>query len=83
MVDILWPGGIRNRFYDLHATENVVLPEIPCSYDGDWDSKHDYRQCVGQALDQLSQQGKTGGGMRGRLMASAMRAFDGARKATR
>jgi hypothetical protein len=38
---------------------------------------------VSQAIDQLSQQGKTGGGMRGRLMASAVRAFDDARKAAR
>ena len=74
-VDVLWPGGVRNRFYDVHASEHVVLPEIPCSYDARWGRRHDYQHCVAQALGELADAGKLPPHMRGRLMESAMRAF--------
>ena len=32
-VDIVWPGGVRNRLYDVHDHERLVFPEIPFSYD--------------------------------------------------
>ncbi|MEO1084272.1 MAG: CRTAC1 family protein, partial [Acidobacteriota bacterium] len=35
-VEVLWPGGVRNRLYRVRAGEHVIFPEIPCSYDADW-----------------------------------------------
>jgi hypothetical protein len=77
-VDVLWPGGVRNRFYGLRASEHLVLPEIPCSYDAHWDSRNAYNRCVTGALRELAQAGKLGKGLRGRLTQSAMRAFNDA-----
>ncbi|HHH44592.1 MAG TPA: CRTAC1 family protein, partial [Gammaproteobacteria bacterium] len=74
-VDVLWPGGVRNRFYGLRASEQLVLPEIPCSYDADWSSRHRYRHCVARALKELRHAGKLPRGLAKRLMKSAMRAF--------
>ncbi|HHH44594.1 MAG TPA: CRTAC1 family protein [Gammaproteobacteria bacterium] len=75
VVDVLWPGGVRNRFYGLRASERLVLPEIPCSYTTAWDSAHDYRHCVTRALRELSRAGKLPRGLKKRLMKSAMRAY--------
>lgn len=80
MLDVLWPGGVRNRFYGLHASEQLVLPEIPCSYDADWNSRHSYRHCVTRALKELTRAGKLGHGLGKRLMKSAIRAFAEARR---
>ena len=80
MVEVLWPGGVRNRFYGLHASEQVTLPEIPCSYDADWESRREYRHCVSGALKDLSRAGKLQPKFRKRLMNSAMRAFRDVRK---
>jgi enediyne biosynthesis protein E4 len=49
-VDVLWNGGVKNRLYDVAAGEDVVFPEIPCSFDGNWSSKQAFRQCVREAL---------------------------------
>ena len=75
MVEILWPGGTRNRFYGLRASERLVLPEIPCSYDGAWTSKHEYKRCVKKALKELSRAGVITKRLKRRLMKSAMRAY--------
>ncbi|HHJ16686.1 MAG TPA: CRTAC1 family protein [Gammaproteobacteria bacterium] len=80
LVEILWPGGVRNRFYGLHASERMTLPEIPCSFDADWDSRHDYRRCVRTALGELYHAGKLDRKLRARLFTSAMRAYHDARE---
>lgn len=79
-VEVLWPGGTRNRFYGLRASEHLVLPEIPCSYDADWDSKRDYKHCVQSAIRDLSRAGKLERRLKGRLIASAMRAYHDVRE---
>jgi enediyne biosynthesis protein E4 len=35
-VDVLWPGGVRNRLYDVRPSDRIVLPEIPCDFAGHW-----------------------------------------------
>jgi hypothetical protein len=75
-LDILWPGGVRNRFYGLRASEHLVLPEIPCGYDADWNSRHDYNRCVTTAIGELAHAGKIRQDLIGRLTQSAMRAFN-------
>lgn len=80
MLEVLWPGGVRNRLYDVRAYERLSVPEIPCSYDGDWDDAHAYRQCVRRAVKELSRAGKIDRKLKGRLVASAMRAFHDAHR---
>ncbi|RMH15774.1 MAG: CRTAC1 family protein, partial [Acidobacteria bacterium] len=29
-VEVLWPGGVRNRLRDVRAGERILFPEIPC-----------------------------------------------------
>ena len=75
-VEVLWPGGVRNRLYDVHASERIVFPEIPCSFNGAWADKHEYQSCVKNALDQLMGAGALDQHMYGRFLSSALKAFD-------
>lgn len=52
-VEILWPGGVRNKLYHAQEDTTVLFPEIPCSYDGDWQNSREYRRCVRHSLRQL------------------------------
>ncbi len=74
-ADVLWPGGVRNRLYDVRRGQRVVLPEIPCGYDADWPGFRSYRRCVRGALDELREAGVIDQRQRARLQASAFRAF--------
>lgn len=49
-LEVLWPGGIRNRLYNVIASEDVFFPEIPCSVSAPWAQ---YLQCIGTSLDDL------------------------------
>ena len=51
-VEVQWPGGVRNRLYNVFASERLVLPEIPCGYDSDM-SRKDYVKCVTASLIDL------------------------------
>ncbi len=53
MVEVLWPGGVRNRLYGVERGESVLLPEVPCGFDAAWPSEAAYRSCVTAALDDL------------------------------
>ncbi len=75
-VDVLWPGGVRNRLYDLGAGETVTLPHIPCSFDGSWTSFGQYTACVMQALNTYKDAGLITDAQRNRLRDSAWRAYD-------
>jgi len=74
-VDLLWPGGVRNRLYEARAGERLVLPEIPCSFDDPSLTQPAYAACVQNALDQLVVAGAVTSAERGRLLGSALRAF--------
>lgn len=75
-LEVLWPGGVRNRVYDVSSEERLVVPEIPCSYDGDWANRGEYTSCVNQALNGYVQAGAISPADRERLRSSAERAFD-------
>jgi hypothetical protein len=75
-LEILWPGGARNRLYDVAASERLTVPEIPCDFDASWASKTAYKKCVGGALDELVANGTIGSNLRQRLEKSAVRAYD-------
>ena len=74
-VDVLWPGGVKNRLYGALASERLTLPEIPCSYDAAWPNLGVYVQCVQGALQDLRQAGIINGVQKARLLASALLAY--------
>ncbi len=75
LLEVHWPGGVRNRLYRVSPGEDIVFPEIPCSFDGDFASPLAYLACVSGALDDLSDAGVISGSMRVRLLSSAIRAY--------
>jgi len=78
-VDVLWPGGVRNRLYGVRAGEQLLFPEIPCSYSGDQANLGSYLGCVLGALDELENQGILSHQNRGRFLVSAVHAYLSAR----
>jgi len=74
-VEVLWPGGVRNRLYGVRTGERIVFPEIPCRFDDPAATPSGYRACVVHALDDLEAAGALGRRERGRYLASALRAF--------
>jgi hypothetical protein len=76
-VEVLWPGGVKNRLYDVLASERLVLPEIPCSFDSAM-SRKDYEKCVKESLKDLRHPhvGLLTHQEADRLEASALRAYD-------
>lgn len=71
MIEVLWPGGVRNRLYKVKPGEHVTLPEIPCDAGGQWAKKKDYEACVDGALSELGLDAK----FQKRLRDSAMTAY--------
>ncbi len=51
-VDVLWPGGTRNRLHHVRQRSRLNFPEIPCSIDSELGFV-DYLFCVGDALEEL------------------------------
>ncbi len=74
-VEVLWPGGVRNRLYDVRRGERILLPEIPCSFDATWRNQGEYVRCVVKALGDLRDAGVIDSRARARLLVSAIRAF--------
>ena len=73
-IDIVWPGGTRNRLYGARGGETVVFPEVPCSYDTE-DGFHAYRSCVRTALHELARARVITQHDRARFYSSAMIAY--------
>ncbi len=74
-LEVLWPGGTRNRLYHVKAGERIVMPEIPCSFDAYWENKHKYHSCVYRAVSDLVNVGVIKRNKKHRYINSAMRAF--------
>jgi hypothetical protein len=77
-LDITWPGGTKNRLYDVKNGERLTVPEIPCSTTGNWKNFGQYNSCVRHAIDGLRQKNLISEAQGQRLIASAVRAFPGA-----
>lgn len=76
-VDVLWPGGVKNRVYDVVNGETLTLPEIPCDYARTWSSgRTEYQSCVNGSVDQLYFRNVVTADEATRLRANAMRAYD-------
>ena len=74
-LEVLWPGGVRNRLYLVRRGQRLVMPEIPCSFDDEQITFADYRSCVRQALDDLKRAGVISRREKARLFVSALTAF--------
>ncbi|GAB4194907.1 MAG: hypothetical protein Tsb002_26870 [Wenzhouxiangellaceae bacterium] len=80
-LDILWPGGVRNRLYHVREGERIVFPEIPCSYsDAGTVSYLSYVACVRNSLRDLTDQSVVSRSQSVRYFVSAIRAFHDARR---
>ncbi len=86
-VEVLWPGGVRNRLYDVKNGSRVTFPEIPCSFDTPVTStklgpvllaRAKYDACVLGSLIELRLRNKVNDDDAVHLFASALRAFDDA-----
>jgi len=56
-LEVFWPGGAHNQLRKVKAGERILFPEIPCDYQGDWDSFDDYKSCVKDSLHDLRDAG--------------------------
>ena len=74
-VEVLWPGGVRNKLHHVRAGETVVFPEIPCSYEDNWAMFGDYRRCVFNALRDMTAEGVLDKSTAQRFMSSAIVAY--------
>ena len=85
-TEVLWPGGVRNRLYDVAAGENLTLPEIPCDFAGFRSTlpananaaahRNQYGKCVKESLKDLVKKSVITQAYANRLEASALRAYD-------
>jgi hypothetical protein len=84
-LEVLWPGGARNRLYGVAAGEKLVLPEIPCGFNNfrpallaknPAQHRRSYRQCVRASLNELKGDGVVTSSFARRLETSALRAYD-------
>lgn len=74
-LEVLWPGGVRNRLYGVRAGETLRMPEIPCSFDDPTRTLGGYLGCVLPSLGRLRRLGLISHREAGRLFVSALRAF--------
>jgi hypothetical protein len=74
-VEVRWPGGTRNRLYDMQAGERVVFPEIPCSLDGDWRNQGEFVTCNRRAIKLLEDAGVLDHAAGQRFFLSAIQAY--------
>jgi hypothetical protein len=74
-LEVLWPGGVRNRLYDVEDGERIVMPHIPCSFDAEWRNFGRYNACVMRTLNGYKRAGLITPQERNRLRDSARRAY--------
>jgi hypothetical protein len=72
-VEVSWPGGVRNRLYDVRNGERITFPELPCSIDES--NAGVYARCVENAIDDLTTTDVLSRGEAARFERSAVRAF--------
>ena len=74
-VEVLWPGGVRNRRYDVDPDDGpVVIREIPVSFDDSGVSGPVYQQQVAQYLSELVAAGELEANESSEVFQSALRA---------
>ncbi|HRC86296.1 MAG TPA: CRTAC1 family protein, partial [Thermoanaerobaculia bacterium] len=74
-LEVLWPGGYKNKLYNVAAGESLLIPAIPCSFDANFGSFVKYQNCVQAALQGYRAKHLIGLNYQRRLQASAERAY--------
>ena len=74
-LEVLWPGGVRNKLYKVRRGEHIEFPEIPCSYDDYAYQYYRYAKCVNRSLSELRREGIINPKQQRRFKRSAVRAF--------
>jgi len=74
-VDVLWPGGVRNRLHRVADGRRVLFPEIPCSIDTDAPFPA-YLGCVTNSLDEIHAAGVISSAERYRFLLSAILGYN-------
>ncbi|MDY7095557.1 MAG: CRTAC1 family protein [Acidobacteriota bacterium] len=72
-VEVMWPGGTRNRLYGVRHSESITFPEIPCSIDDS--NVLGYISCLRGSLADLESAGVLDRREKFRFLASGLRAF--------
>jgi hypothetical protein len=72
-VEVLWPGGVRNRLYGVRHGESVTFPEIPCSIDDS--DVLSYISCLRGSLEDLEDAHILNRRQKFRFLSSGLRAF--------
>lgn len=75
VLEVLWPGGVRNRIYNVKRGATVIVPELPCSFDDQTISFHEYKSCLTNALKGLAEKGYLSRKDKAKLFSSNIRAF--------
>jgi hypothetical protein len=73
-IDVLWPGGVRNKLYNVRAGERINFPEIPCSYADKLMTINQYKRCVKKSLNKLVKEKILTGKEAKRFIKSAIKA---------
>ncbi len=74
-VEVLWPGGVRNRLYGASHGERIRFPEIPVSFDDPTLSFGRYLLHAKRALRDLRRRGEISRFEEGRFFFSAFVAY--------
>lgn len=74
-LEVMWPGGVKNKLFDVAKYERINLPEIPCSYADQNIEFEPYKRCLRKALWQLYQEDMIDVGEFVRFYRSAIRAY--------
>lgn len=73
-LEVLWPGGIRNRLYHVNSGDNVVFPEIPCDLERE-NSFVKYKECVRRSLKMAETNGLVQSREKKKFFRSAVQAY--------
>lgn len=74
-LEITWPGGVKNKLYNVKAGKALMIPEVPCSYTDMTISSREYYECVVTSLSDLKDAGVISKKQSYRMMSSALKAF--------
>ncbi len=74
-LEVLWPGGVRNRLYGVGSREEILFPEIPCSFEDRSQSFFSYVGCLHLSLHELRAEGVLNNRQKARFFRSALLAF--------
>lgn len=77
VLDVITPGGYKNRLYDVAASETVRFPLVPCSFDDpQFRNRGQYLSCVFEVLREYRREGAITHAEQNRFFNSARQAWN-------